>query len=491
MANTEFYRETTDLNQNFKWTTIFNETFKRHTQKQKDNLIVSGCESFMPSEATMLDEWTKPWLYARFGIWGIVFSALMLWMFKHVAASYSVIVLLMVVPAFVTPVTMLLFIYEMNVPRNISLIDLLKWVMFAGLISCSITFVIRDLLGMESDAAAWIGGPIPEEIAKLLMVVAIIYMLDTKYTLNGILIGCAVGVGFAAQESAGYAFNTFLSTYSQSGALDMDAIMDTGVIRGMLAFGGHSCWAALYGGAIAHIKGREKLNIKHFAHPLFWITFLSAIVLHVVWNFDWINKVILKMDNEKSMQTVYNIMYKYYGLYIVLIIVGWAILLKLIRMGLVEIINIGRYAKAGNPSFVQQQPMQNMGMQAQNIGVMQSAAAYQGYNQNAMANQGRVSVTGNSGIFAGQVFYQNQMGQILFGRGPQAMVRFPEGTQGISGNHCEIKYKEGYLVLIDRGSSYGTFFADGTKLQPNVPYPIQQPTVFYLATPDNSFTINI
>lgn len=70
-------------------------------------------------------------------------------------------------------------------------------------------------------------------------------------------------------------------------------------------------------------------------------------------------------------------------------------------------------------------------------------------------------------------------------------MRFPEGTGGISARHCEIKIKEGVPVLIDRGSTYGTYMADGQKLEANRPYRIADGMMFYLASPDNRFEIRM
>ena len=49
MGNTEFFRQTTDLKRDFKWRDIFSEVKKPHTKVQKDKLLASGCETFMPT----------------------------------------------------------------------------------------------------------------------------------------------------------------------------------------------------------------------------------------------------------------------------------------------------------------------------------------------------------------------------------------------------------------------------------------------------------
>ena len=48
-----------------------------------------------------------------------------------------------------------------------------------------------------------------EETAKVLAMVVVARAAKYRYKLNGLLVGAAVGVGFAAFESMGYALNFF------------------------------------------------------------------------------------------------------------------------------------------------------------------------------------------------------------------------------------------------------------------------------------------
>jgi RsiW-degrading membrane proteinase PrsW (M82 family) len=74
----------------------------------------------------------------------------------------------------------------------------------------------------------WLGASIAglvEEPAKLLTLVIVINNPRYRYTLNGLLLGAAVGTGFAAFESAGYG----LSAGLEAGSLVMrDVIRDGG-----------------------------------------------------------------------------------------------------------------------------------------------------------------------------------------------------------------------------------------------------------------------
>ncbi len=93
---------------------------------------------------------------------------------------------------------------------------------------------------------------------------------------------------------------------------------------------------------------------------------------------------------------------------------------------------------------------------------------------------------GVSGAFAGRRFAIN--GKIRIGRDPQGGIVYPQGTQGISGRHCEISISGRTVYLMDVGSTYGTFVG-GSRIQPNQPVALRPGDTFYLADQRESFTI--
>lgn len=61
-------------------------------------------------------------------------------------------------------------------------------------------------------------------------------------------------------------------------------------------------------------------------------------------------------------------------------------------------------------------------------------------------------------------------GKLVIGRSSACGLQFPEGTPGVSGNHCVVEYDgaTGDFIVTDIGSSYGTFVNGGEKLVPHV-----------------------
>jgi protease PrsW len=99
-----------------------------------------------------------------------------------------------------------------------------------------------------------------------------------RYTMrDGIVLGATVGFGFAALESAGYAFNALFT----SNGLSLLNLVETEVLRGILAPVGHGLWTAILGGtlfAAAARRGRLRLtgSVAGF--------YLLVAGLHALWD---------------------------------------------------------------------------------------------------------------------------------------------------------------------------------------------------------------
>ena len=84
--------------------------------------------------------------------------------------------------------------------------------------------------------------------------------------------------------------------------------------------------------------------------------------------------------------------------------------------------------------------------------------------------------------------------QIFIGRNVNVCaVVFQEGTPGVSGRHCSLAYNgaTGDFILTDLNSSYGTYLADGTKLNPGVPYHLRAGDRFYLGDKENMMGVEL
>jgi RsiW-degrading membrane proteinase PrsW (M82 family) len=93
--------------------------------------------------------------------------------------------------------------------------------------------------------------------------------------MDGLLIGAAVGMGFAALESTGYAFTTFLTSQGHVGA----SIFTT-VLRGLFAPFGHGVWTAILGAVLFRKSTPDRFRIT----GIVFLTYLFVSLLHGLWD---------------------------------------------------------------------------------------------------------------------------------------------------------------------------------------------------------------
>lgn len=468
--NTTFFDKVSDISRNFSWKDIFSDVFQPHTKEQRDRLLIRGMANRDVRASEMLNQWQKPWFFFRVGVAACMISLFCLAAWT-VFPTPSTLMLLIVLPAFVIPIAILFFFWEMNIPGDISIFEMFLYMLIGGIASIMVTGVVHYFITFSD--TAYIAGPLPEELAKFVIVWILLSRNKHCYGIQGILVGACVGAGFAAMESAGYAYNYMgndVASYSAN-------IAQIQILRGVLSVGGHTVWASLYGGALALAKGRGRMQASLLMDPLVMAAFSGAFLLHTAWNF--MSSVTSPEFAAVFPQQLLIVLYKMNTLYIsqiILILLAWAFLLMIMRISIREVVEVSERAAASERISVPAGSRNHAG----------------GRSQSAPVSRVLLTVSAAGQLNTGQSYQLYEGRSLVFGRDPErANVVFPAETKGVSAVHCEIKQKEGYLVLIDRESSYGTFFSNGERLEPNVPYKLQDRTEFYLAAQENRFMINM
>jgi RsiW-degrading membrane proteinase PrsW (M82 family) len=126
----------------------------------------------------------------------------------------------------------------------------------------------------------FLGVGLIEEFVKLLGLVLVARGLQRYTVRDGIVLGAAVGFGFAALESSGYAFNSLFVREGHSVVLSLGGLVSTEVLRGILAPLGHGLWTAFLGGAVfaASKSGRLRMGWGVLA------SYLLVAVMHGLWD---------------------------------------------------------------------------------------------------------------------------------------------------------------------------------------------------------------
>jgi len=127
--------------------------------------------------------------------------------------------------------------------------------------------------GLSLGSALGVG--LIEEGCKIVAVMIIARHMRHTESIDGLLLGGAVGMGFAALESTGYAFTAFVASHGQVTA----SIIST-VIRGLLAPFGHGVWTAILGAVLFRQSSPKRFRLTGAVI----LTYLFVSVLHGLWD---------------------------------------------------------------------------------------------------------------------------------------------------------------------------------------------------------------
>lgn len=258
---------------------LLSETFRHHSEAEIEDLLTVGTHRTTPSLAEVQTDWPTPWMFMR-SLLGALMIFGVFWLSWNAFRNPNLIPGLVITGAFATPVAAVLFFYEINTLRNVSLPLVFKLLFLGGVLSLFVALVLFEL---SEDMIWWLGASsagIVEESAKLAAVLLIIRGALAKrypYILNGMLFGAAVGTGFAAFESAGYALRIGLAGGS-------GLMMDNIIARGVLAPLGHVAWSAIAAGALWRLKGAEPFTWEMLTDKRVYPLLLLAMGLHFLWN---------------------------------------------------------------------------------------------------------------------------------------------------------------------------------------------------------------
>jgi len=176
------------------------------------------------------------------------------------------------------PIAYAMFFFDLNVSRNISLFEIIRLIALGGILSHVIALLLYELSHelIPRDAIGWDAAFI-EEPAKLIAAVLLAGGIrDFKWTLNGVLIGAAVGAGFAALENIIYLFPQIES----APRLVFPVIFGRGITIALM----HVAFTGAVAGALWRAKGAGPFSFALFLKPMFLRVLLLAIGLHLLNN---------------------------------------------------------------------------------------------------------------------------------------------------------------------------------------------------------------
>jgi len=280
---------------------LLSAVFRRYSREETERHFATGLPETTPEVHAIEPGWPKPWMFVRLlGMSSVLFIGFLALI--QLFDGGNLLPGLIVVGSFAVPLSVLVFFFEVNSPRNVSLYLVIHCLLIGGLISLALTLLFEQTVGRVDQSLfrtfvdpALIG--IAEEIGKLLAVFVITYRLPAvryPWILNGMLFGAAVGAGFACFESAGYAFFSLFQpdpTNPDIVGPNLSESINTIVLRGALAPFGHVVWTALAAGALWRVKLAGGLDVKMLLSKRVLRMLLIVVVLHALWDFDYTSDI--------------------------------------------------------------------------------------------------------------------------------------------------------------------------------------------------------
>tara|TARA_B100000242_G_scaffold177739_1_gene127479 strand:+ start:691 stop:1950 length:1260 start_codon:yes stop_codon:yes gene_type:complete len=296
----------------FNFNRFFGGINKPHTVEEIEESLIVGTQFTTPKIEDISLDYPQPWLFFRL----VTFSVVLFYAFVFAYYAFENINLvpgLIFSGSFAVPISTLFLFYELNIRRNIPLWQIMRLVLFGGILSMFIALVLFANTETLSYAFGASAAGIVEEPAKLGALLILMRGERIKkypYILNGLLLGAAVGCGFAAFESAGYALNTGLTS-------SVDEMIENIQIRGILSPFAHIVWTAASGAAMWRVLKGGKFKFKLLQRNEFKKPFLVIVLCHFIWN------------------SGFNL--PFFGTYIICGGVAWVVALSLVNLGIKQI----------------------------------------------------------------------------------------------------------------------------------------------------------
>ena len=376
------------------------------------------------SESEMLRQWQKPWLFSRVFIYLVLLLAAMA-VLHNVGFNLYFASPIMLIGNIVVPLTMLLLIWELNIPRRVSFMEALVIMFIGGIGALASSALINNIIPGPVTKAA-----LTEEPFKLLVAVVFILIRRKKrmFILDGLVIGAAIAAGFTAFESINYVARQAL--ISVGGRTAASPILTNNMWfvllnRGVRAFFSHILFTAPFVGALCWVMNGGKLRVRHLVSLRFLIFFVIGVASHFLFNADL------------PLFTLQLGLLVIYGKDLVNIAFLWFALLFIVKKGFREILLL---PDAGRSSLLWEQ---------------------------ALPPGARALLLCVKGELSGASVPLHPGKDLVIGRDPSVChLVLDSGAKGVSRVHCRLRLEGNRVLLSDAGSTYGTFLANGHKLIP-------------------------
>lgn len=184
---------------------------------------------------------------------------------------------LLIVGAAVIPATLTTLVTEAEPSSQLTLARVLTAAVLGGAAGGVGAGVLEFATGRALGSLPYLAIGVIEESVKLAIPVALFAWGRSRgRAADGLVLGVAVGSGFAALETAGYGFVALLEVHGQ--LAPVEGVLLT---RALSSLGGHAAWTGLAAAAWFGIRGTRK---RWLGWARFLTTFAMVVCLHALWD---------------------------------------------------------------------------------------------------------------------------------------------------------------------------------------------------------------
>jgi RsiW-degrading membrane proteinase PrsW (M82 family) len=176
---------------------------------------------------------------------------------------------------FLVPVSYVAFFYERRHLSQVTLVSAARAFFYGGVLGVFAAALLEPVFIRRLTFESAFGVGLIEEFAKILGVVVVARHHRHDSEIDGLILGAAAGMGFAALESSGYAFTAFLAS---NGNLS-DVVLTT-LLRGLFSPIGHGTWTAI----LASVLFREGAPNRFRIDGAVIVAYLTVAALHGLWD---------------------------------------------------------------------------------------------------------------------------------------------------------------------------------------------------------------
>ena len=301
---------------------FFGGAKRTYSEEEVVKTLFVGTSSTTPSINDVSTQYPQPWIFFKLITASILLFYGFIFLYSQ-GGNPTLVPAIIFSGSFAIPLSTLVLFFELNIRRNVPFWAVIRVLLAGSVLAFFFTQILFSntkffLSPLGASSAAFL-----EEPAKL---IALIILTRGKrkysYILNGLLLGAAVGCGFAAFESSGYA----LKALAISGVESMISVIQ---LRGLLSPFMHIVWTAVAGAALWRVQRGGKFHLGLLKKKEFYAPFGIITLCHLIWNSGLLRHL------------------PFYGGYILTGVIAWILALSLVNLGIKQIVD----EKAGKPIF--------------------------------------------------------------------------------------------------------------------------------------------